>query len=63
LSRSEKEMEAEAVGYVVSRSLGIDELASPNYLILHGISAQMRIGDCEKIRQCASKIIRYVIKE
>ena len=35
LSRAEKEMEAEAIGYIVSRSLGIDELASPNYLVLH----------------------------
>lgn len=61
LSKEEKEMEAETVGYIVSRCLGIDRLTSPNYLVLHGISAQMIIDDHKNIKTCASEIIEYVL--
>ena len=63
LSRAKKEMEAEVVGYIVSRSFGLDKLASPNYLILQGVSPRLIIDDCERIKRYASKIIKYVIRK
>jgi hypothetical protein len=63
LSRAQKELEAEAVGFIVSKHFGIDELASANYLSLIGISSKMILNNCERIHKCASKVIRYVTSD
>jgi hypothetical protein len=60
LTRAEKEMEAEAVGYIVSRHFGIDELASANYLSLVGVSSDMIYSSLEKVQKCASLIINHI---
>ena len=63
LSRAEREMEAEAVGFIVSKCFEIDELSSSSYLSLYGISSDMILADYERIQQCASQIIEYVLSE
>ncbi len=60
LSRVEKEMEAEAVGFVVSRYFGIDKLACANYLSLYGISSEIVLANFQNIHNCASRIIKSI---
>ncbi|GAH58783.1 unnamed protein product, partial [marine sediment metagenome] len=35
------ELEAESVAYVVGKYFGLKDLASPNYVALHGATAEM----------------------
>ena len=35
------ELEAESVAYVVGRHFGFDNLSSPNYVALHGATAEI----------------------
>ena len=51
------ELEAESVAYVVSRHFGIDGLASPNYVALHGADAELIMAHLERIRKTAAQII------
>jgi len=62
LSRAEKEMEAEAIGFIVSRYFEINELASANYLSFFGISSEMIFSCFERIHKCASMIIGFILK-
>ena len=50
LQRSVKELEAESVAYVVARHFGLEGLASPNYMALHGADAEMIRAHMERIR-------------
>ena len=53
-----RELEAESVAYVVGKHFGIDGLASPNYVALHGTTAEMILEHMERIRKSATEIIK-----
>jgi hypothetical protein len=53
-----KELEAEATSYVVGKHFGLDGLASPNYISLHGANAEMILEHIERIRNTAKEIIQ-----
>jgi hypothetical protein len=55
-----RELEAEAVAYVVSRHFGMEGLSSPNYVALHGADAEMIMAHLERIRSTGAEIIRAV---
>jgi hypothetical protein len=63
LSKSELEMEAEAVGFIVSRYFGIEGLKSANYLSLFGISSENIFKNSVTIHQCSASIIKYVVND
>ena len=54
------ELEAESVAYVVAKHFGIDGLASPNYVALHGADAEMILEHLERIRGVATRIIHGI---
>ena len=54
------ELEAESVAYVISRHFGLDNLASPNYVALHGATAEMIMQHLERIRDTAVSIINVI---
>lgn len=60
LSRAEKELEAEAVAYIVAKHFGISDLKSPNYIALHGNEAQDIKGCMSKITDKAKLLIEFV---
>jgi hypothetical protein len=53
-----RELEAEAVAYVVGKHFGLDGLSSSNYVSLHGANAEMIIEHLERIRNTAKEIIQ-----
>jgi hypothetical protein len=55
-----RELEAEAVAYVVSRHFGLDGLSSPNYVALHGADAEMIMAHLERIRATATEVIKVI---
>jgi hypothetical protein len=55
---SERELEAEAVSYVVGKHFRLDGLSSPNYVALHGANAEMIMAHLERIRNTAKEIIQ-----
>ena len=57
------ELEAEAVAYVVGRHFDLDDLASPNYVALHGADAEMILAHMARIQQTAREIISELEKE
>ena len=57
-----KEMEAEAVAYVVCRHFNLNELASPNYIALHGADSKMIAKHLTTIQKTATQIIQAVEK-
>ena len=57
------ELEAESVAYVVSRHFGLDNLASPNYVALHGATSELIMQHLERIRNTATEIITAIEKE
>jgi hypothetical protein len=57
LSRSEKELEAESVAFVVCKYLGLKNLSSPNYLALHNIQGDMMFAHFQRIGHVANKLI------
>jgi hypothetical protein len=54
------ELEAEAVAYVVAKHFGIKNLASPNYLALHGANAKLIQAHMQRIQEVASEIINKI---
>ena len=54
------ELEAESVAYVVGKHFGLEGLASPNYVALHGADAEMILAHLESIRITAKGIITNV---
>ena len=54
------ELEAESVAYVVAKHFDIEGLASPNYVALHGVDAEMILAHLESIRRTAKDIIYAV---
>jgi len=55
-----RELEAEAVAYVVSKHFGLNINSSPNYLTLHGIDSEKIMGHLERIRKTAVEIINEI---
>jgi hypothetical protein len=60
LSRGLRELEAEAVAYVVAKHFDLDKLASPNYVALHGADSESILAHMERIRSVATMIISCV---
>ncbi len=56
--QAERELEAEAVSYVVGKHFGLDGLSSPNYVVLHGANSEMIMEHLERIRYFAKEIIQ-----
>jgi len=52
-----RELEAEAVAYVVSKHFGLNITSSPNYIALNGANSEMILGHLERIRKTSMEII------
>lgn len=52
-----RELQAEAVAFVVSRYFGIDGLQSPNYIALFGLNSQDFVSSLRKIQEVSREII------
>jgi hypothetical protein len=57
---SVREMEAESVAFVVSKYFGLNQLASPVYVLLNGGTSEMIIQDLQRIHKCANEIIQSI---
>lgn len=55
-----KELEAEAVAYVVCKHFGLEELSSPNYIALSGANSELILAHLDRIRTTAAQIIQSV---
>jgi hypothetical protein len=60
LSKAVRELEAEAIAYVVAKYFGLDSLSSPNYVALHRASSKSIMEDLDRIRSTAATIIHSV---
>jgi hypothetical protein len=60
MTREEKELEAEAIAFVVGFTFGLDDLASPNYLALWNADADKIREKADRIRETALTIIKGV---
>jgi len=58
--RAIKELEAESVAYVVSKHFGLGGLNSPNYLVLHDVSASEMVAHMDRVRQIVNKIVSHI---
>ena len=58
-----RELEAESVAYVVATHFGLNELSSPNYVALHGATAELIMEHLERIRNTAAEIIQVLENE
>jgi hypothetical protein len=59
-SREIKELQAEAVAYIVSRHLGLGGLKSANYLALWNVTPEQLLTHLEIIRSTADKIVTAI---
>jgi hypothetical protein len=59
-TRKEKELEAEAVAYVVGSHFGLSDLASPNYLALWDADESKILDRIDRIRTTATDIIKSI---
>jgi hypothetical protein len=57
ISQTIRELEAEAVAYVVGKHFSLDGLSSPNYVALYGVNAELIMGHMERIRDTVKVII------
>jgi hypothetical protein len=57
-SSIERELEAEGTAYVVGKHFGLDGLSSPNYVALHGATAEMIMEHLEHIQIASKEIIQ-----
>ncbi len=58
-----EELEAESVAYVVGRYFGLDDLASSNYVALHGVDAALILAHMQRIQATAKDMISSMEKE
>ena len=58
--RGLRELEAESVAWVCSRHFGLESSGSPNYIALHGNSAELILKHLERIHKVAAEIIEAV---
>lgn len=59
-SQTIRELEAEAVAYVVAKHFGLNDLASPNYMVLYGANAEMIMEHMEYVGSAATEIIHGI---
>jgi antirestriction protein ArdC len=59
-SQTIRELEAEAVAYVVGKHFGMDGLSSPNYVALYDVTADMIMQHMERIRSTAAEVIKAI---
>lgn len=52
-----RELEAEGIAYVVAKHFGLNGLASPNYVALHGATSELIMEHLERILTTAGEII------
>jgi hypothetical protein len=62
LSKKVKELEAEAIAYVVSRHFGL-KMKAPTYLALYRVEEVDIMGSLDRIVSTASRIIRELVRE
>ena len=60
LDKPQRELEAEATGYIVAKYFGISNVNSPNYLGLFNISSSEIFGSVNRILDCAKIIITSI---
>lgn len=60
VERDIRELEAESVAYVVSRYFGLESSGSPNYITLHGVTADGIRDHMERIRKEVVNIISAI---
>jgi hypothetical protein len=58
-----KELEAEAVAFVVCRHFGLQSICSANYVALYGADSQMIMEHLERIRVTAMEIISFIERD
>jgi len=46
------------VAYVIGKHFGLNGLSSPNYVALHGATAELVLENLERIQNTAAEIIR-----
>jgi len=59
-SQTIRELEAEAVAYVVCKHFGLDGLSSPNCVALYDVTAEMIMQHMERIRSTAAEVIQAI---
>ena len=57
-----RELEAEAVAFVVSKHFGLNITSSPNYCALHGVNSELIMEHLERIKKTTVEIIQGVLK-
>ena len=62
MNKSILELEAESVAYVVARYFGLEGLASPNYIALHGADSKKILTHLDRIRNISAEIIGAIEK-
>jgi hypothetical protein len=60
LKKTIVELEAESVAYVVCRHFGFEDLASPNYVALHGATSDLILASLGRIQSIAAEMIEYL---
>jgi len=55
-----RELEAESVAYIVAKHFGLENLNSPNYIALQGVTSKMFFSHMERIRKVTEEIISAV---
>ncbi len=60
IESSVRELEAEAVAYVVGKYFGLEDLSSPNYVVLHGATMDLITEHLERIRKASLAIISEI---
>ena len=60
LDKPQKELEAEATGYIVAKYFGISNVNSPNYLVLFNYSSSEILGSVNRILDSAKIIIASI---
>ncbi len=60
LSASIRELEAEAVAYVVGKYFGLEGLSSPNYIAIHGATLDLIMEHFERIKKIVTMIITSI---
>jgi hypothetical protein len=58
--RGLRELEAEAVAYVVARQFGLESDGSPNYIALHGATGDTILAHLERIRKTVKEITQSI---
>ena len=55
-----RELEAEAVAYVVGKHFGLESSGSPNYIAMYGVSSELVLKHLERISATSRKMIEAI---